>query len=107
MATNKYAQIRYKAIDKTLNDNKSVQLKTAIIILSRYKHRAEFSWFKELILRIEQSFKLLKSRDICIIVYQENLDLKGRESIGTLFNLIFKCKQIQVNYEHYGKPQFN
>ncbi len=104
----------FRYLDKTfsianhpLNINDVEQLETTIAILSRYKHRAEFNWLEELIPRMEQSFKLVESGDNGIISYQENLDLKGREHIGTLFNLILKRKQIQINYEPYGKPQFN
>lgn len=103
----RYQDKNFSISNHPLNVNDSEQLETTIAILSRYKHRAEFSWLEELIPRMEQSFKLVESGDNGIIGYQENIDLKGREHIGTLFNLILKRKQIKINYEPYGKPQFN
>jgi hypothetical protein len=103
----RYQDKNFSIANHPLNVNDVEQLETTLAILSRYKHRAEFSWLEELIPRMEQSFKLVESGDNGIIGYQENIDLKGREHIGTLFNLILKRKQIKINYEPYGKPQFN
>ena len=103
----RYRDKNFSIANHPLNVNDSEQLETTIAVLSRYKHRAEFSWLEELIPRMEQAFKLVESSENGIIGYQENIDLKGREHIGTLFNLILKRKQIQINYEPYGKPQFN
>lgn len=102
----RYKDKNFSIANHPLNVNDVEQLETTIAILSRYKHRSEFSWLEELIPRMEQTFKLVKSGDNGIVGYQENIDLKGREHIGTLFNLILKRKQIKINYKPYGKPQF-
>lgn len=103
----RYLDKSFSIANHPLNVNDVEQLETTIAILSRYKHRAEFSWLEELIPRMEQAFQLVESGDNGIISYQENLDLKGREHIGTLFNMILKRKQVKIAYEPYGKPQFN
>ncbi|WP_405291001.1 helix-turn-helix transcriptional regulator [Algibacter sp. Ld11] len=103
----RYLDKKFSISNHPLNLSDTEQLETTLAILSRYKHRAEFSWLEELIPRMEQAFKLVESGDNGIIGYQENIDLKGREHIGTLFNLILKRKQIKINYEPYGKPQFS
>ena len=54
---------------------------------------------------MEQAFDLVSSGDNGVIGYQENIDLKGREYIGILFNLILKRKQTKLVYEPYGKPK--
>ena len=73
--------------------------------LSRYKHREEFNWLEELIPRMEQAFELEAAGENGAIGYQENIDLKGREHISVLFNLIIKRKQTKLMYQPYGKPQ--
>ncbi len=103
----RYFDKNFSIANHPLNVDDIEQLETTIAILSRYKHRAEFSWLEELIPRMEQAFNLVANGDNGIVSYQENLDLKGREHIGILFNLILKRKQIRVIYEPYGKPQFN
>ncbi len=102
----RYEDKNFTISNHPLNVNDIEQLETTIAILSRYKHRAEFSWLEELIPRMEQAFQLVESGDNGIISYQENLDLKGREHIGTLFNMILKRKQVKITYEPYGKPEF-
>src|SRR5690554_1680378 len=102
----RYVDKDFSIANHPLNVNDLEQLETIIAILSRYKNRAEFNWLEELIPRMEQAFKFVAKGDNGIVSYQENLDLKGREHIGTLFNLILKRKQIKISYRPYGKPEF-
>ena len=101
----RYADRNYSIANHPLNLDDSEQLETTLAILSRYKHREEFNWLEELIPRMEQAFDLVASGENGAIGYQENIDLKGREHIGTLFNLILKRKKTNIIYEPYGKPQ--
>ncbi|WP_033960401.1 helix-turn-helix transcriptional regulator [Psychroserpens jangbogonensis] len=101
----RYKDKSFSIANHPLNVNDSEQLETTLAILSRYKHREEFNWLEELIPRMEQAFDLVASGDNGAIGYQENIDLKGREYIGTLFNLILKRKKTRLIYEPYGKPQ--
>ena len=103
----RYQDKSFSIANHPLNVDDIEQLETTITILSRYKHRAEFSWLEELIPRMEQAFNLVADGDNGIIGYQENIDLKGRQHITTLFNLIVKRKQIKIVYEPYGKPHFD
>lgn len=101
----RYVDKSFSIANHPLNVDDTEQLETTIAILSRYKHRAEFSWLEELIPRMEQAFNLVASGENGAVSYQENIDLKRREHIGTLFNLILKRKQTKLIYEPYGKPQ--
>jgi hypothetical protein len=101
----RYKNKDFSIADHPLNQNDSEQLETTLAILSRYKHREEFNWLEELIPRMEQAFDLVASGENGAIGYQENIDLKGREHIGLLFNLILKRKVTKIIYQAYGKPQ--
>lgn len=101
----RYKDKSFSIANHPLNLNDTEQLETTIAILSRYKHREEFNWLEELIPRMQQTFNLVAEGDNGIISYQQNIDLKGIEHIGTLFNLILKRKLILLCYEPYGKPQ--
>lgn len=103
----RYQDRDFSIANHPLNVDDIEQLETSIAILSRYKHRAEFSWLEELIPRMTQAFNLVASGDNGIVSYQENFDLKGRHHISTLFNLIVKRKHIRISYEPYGKPHFD
>lgn len=101
----RYTDKSFSIADHPLNVNDTEQLETTLAILSRYKHREEFSWLEELIPRMQQAFDLVADGENSIISYQENIDLKGLEHLGTLFNLIVKQKQVKLGYEPYNKPK--
>jgi hypothetical protein len=101
----RYKDKSFSIANHPLNVNDTEQLETTLAILSRYKHRAEFSWLEELIPRMEQAFDLVSSGENGLMGYQENIDLKGRGHLGSLFNLILKRKKTKLIYEPYGKPQ--
>ena len=99
----RYQERSFSIADNPLNFEDSEQLSATLDILKRYKHRAEFNWLEELVPRIEQAFDLMERGDAGAIGYQENIDLKGKEHIGVLFNLIIKNKQIKLIYQPYGR----
>lgn len=101
----RYKDKNFSIANHPLNVNDVEQLETTLAVLSRYKHRAEFSWLEELIPRMEQAFDLVSSGENGLVGYQENIDLKGHSHIGTLFNLILKRKKTKIIYEPYRKPQ--
>lgn len=101
----RYIDKSFSLANHPLNQNESDQLEATLTILSRYKHRQEFSWLEEFIPRMELAFDLVNSGENSAISYQENIDLKGREHLGTLFNLIIKRKATKIMYEPYGKPK--
>jgi len=101
----RYVEKNFSIANHPLNVNDVEQLETTIAILSRYKHREEFSWLEEFIPRMVLSFDLVDQGENGIISYQENFYLKGKEFIGILFNLILKKKKVKLIYEPYGKPK--
>lgn len=100
----RYKDRSFSIANHPLNINDSEQLETTLAILTRYKHRKDFNWLEEFIPRMQQSFDLISKGDNGIISYQQNIDLKGVEYLGVLFNIIIKKKQINLIYQPYGKP---
>lgn len=101
----RYQDRNFSLANHPLNLNDTEQLETTLAIISRYKHREEFNWLEEFIPRMELAFDLVASGENGAIGYQENIDLKGREHIGILFNCILKKKTVKIVYEPYGKAQ--
>lgn len=97
----RYNDINFSIANHPLNVNDSEQLETTIAILSRYKHREEFSWLEELIPRMTQAFELQEQGENGIINYEENIFLKGKNHLGILFNLILKKKRIKISYKPF------
>lgn len=99
----RYANQKFSISNHPLNVSDKDQLEKTLAILSRYKHREEFNWLEELIPRMTQAFKLADQGERGIVSYQENVNLKGREHLGVLFNLILKRKQIKISYRPFDK----
>src|SRR5690625_1918842 len=99
----RYADRNFSISDHPLNQTDSDQLKATLRILTRYKQRKEFHWLQEFIPRLEQAFDLVADSDNNIISYQENVDLKGGDLIGSLFNSIAKEKILKLEYQPYQK----
>lgn len=101
----RYLDKGFSLANNPLNVEDSEQLETTLAILTRYKGREEFNWLEELIPRMELAFELVSSGDIGPISYQENQDLKGRELVGVLFNMIIKKTPIEIIYKPYNKDE--
>jgi len=102
----RYKDKDFSIANHPLNVNDIEQLETTLAILSRYKHREEFSWLEELIPRMQQAFQLVDEGENGLISYQENVDLTGREHLGILFNLILKHKKVKLTYKPFGGEAF-
>ena len=63
----RYQDRNFSIANHPLNVDDIEQLETTIAILSRYKHRTEFSWLEELIPRMAQAFNLVASGDNGIV----------------------------------------
>lgn len=104
----RYANKNFSIADHPLNQMDSDQLEATIRILNRYKRRKEFSWLQAFIPRLEQAFDLVTDAGSNIISYQENVDLKGGNFLGVLFNAIVKEKVLKIEYQPYQKkPETN
>lgn len=101
----RYLDKGFSLANNPLNVEDAEQLETTLAILTRYKSREEFNWLEELIPRMELAFDLVSSGDNSAISYQENPDLKGRELVGVLFNVIIKKSAIEVVYKAYNKDK--
>ena len=102
----RYKEKGFSISEHPLNQLVIDQLKATLTILSRYKHRTEFSWLSEFIPRMQQAFDLVDKGDEGIISYQNNPDLKGNQWIDILFNLIVKKKAAKVKYKPFNKAAY-
>ena len=99
----RYSNRHFSISEHPLNQLDKEQLNATLTILSRYKYRAEFAWLKELIPRMEQAFDLVDKGENGIISYQENIELKGLDLLGQLFNYIANKQTAKISYQAYGK----
>lgn len=81
-----------------MNELEAEKLKSALLVLSRYKGIPQFKWVNELILKLQEAFRL-QSHDREIISFDANEYLKNIHFLGDLFNTILYKKVLQVDWK--------
>ncbi|MEP7198166.1 MAG: WYL domain-containing protein [Saprospiraceae bacterium] len=101
----RYSDPNYSIRKQALSEIEAQQLRSALLVLSRFKGMPQFDWVHEIIPKIEQSFNLGK-RKTEIIGFDQNIDLKGIDFLGELFNYILHKKVLQIKYKSFTADQF-
>lgn len=76
------------------------QLKSAMLVLSRFKGLPQFHWVNELLPKLDQTFKLSNAKQE-IISFDNNPYLKGLEYITPLFTAINNKQAVCVSYQSF------
>jgi predicted DNA-binding transcriptional regulator YafY len=97
----RYSKPEYALGNHLLNKSDKDQLEDTLAILSRYRHRQEFSWLDELFPRIEKAFHLVNEDVESLISYQTNKDYTGQQFVGKLYNQLLKNNVIEVEYHSF------
>jgi predicted DNA-binding transcriptional regulator YafY len=101
----------YRYIDKTfsitknpINELEAEQLKSAMMVLTRFKGMPQFEWVNELLPKLDQTF-LLKDKDNHIMSFESNPFLKGLEFLEPIFNAISYKKSLEIVYQPFAKDE--
>jgi predicted DNA-binding transcriptional regulator YafY len=100
----RYSDPNYSFLKQDLTEAEAEQVRSALMVLSRFKGMPQFEWVQELIPKIEQSFKLEERREE-IIAFEQNVDLKGMNYFGELFNAILFKKVLKIKYKSFNSDQ--
>lgn len=90
--------------NQPINDFEVEKLKSALLVLSRFKGMPQFEWVNELILKLQQAFHLDISKKE-IISFDANEYLKNIHLIGDLFNAIIYQKVLELEYQKFDNEQ--
>jgi predicted DNA-binding transcriptional regulator YafY len=96
----RYSDPGFSIRKQELNDAEAEQVRSALMVLSRFGGMPQFEWVQELIPKIEQTFKLGKQNDE-IIGFDQNVDLKGIGYFGPIFNAIHFKKVLKIKYKSF------
>ncbi|MCF6171504.1 MAG: WYL domain-containing protein [Bacteroidales bacterium] len=102
----RYGDMNFSINNSPLNEMETEQIKSALMVLSRFKGSAQFGWVEELIPKLEQEFGF-KCNEQEIISFDTNQYLKGIEHLGTLFNAILYQKVLEINYQSFKSDKPN
>ncbi len=101
----RYADASFSIHNSPLNDTEAEQLKKAISILQRFEGSPEFEWVNEIAPLLNDKFGL-KNNDQKVMSLETNIDYKGYEYITPIFNAIINKTVVVINYEPFGKPEY-
>lgn len=90
--------------NQPINDFEAEKLKSALLVLSRFKGMPQFEWVNELILKLQQAFDLDSSKKE-VISFDANEYLKNIHLIGDLFNAIIYQKVLRLEYQKFDNEQ--
>ncbi len=96
----RYEDSNFSINSQPINDNEIAELKSAMLLLSRFKGMPQFEWVNEVLPKIDQSFKLSKQEQE-IISFQSNEFLKGMEFISPLFKYIQNKQSLKITYQSF------
>lgn len=95
---------RYEDPDFTINKQsvnaiEATEIKSALMVLSRFQGMPQFAWVDEMIPKINQEFGFTNHDKI--MSFQDNEFLIGANHISTLFNAIQNHQTLKVTYKSY------
>lgn len=96
----RYSDEKYSISNQPLNENEAKQLRSAIMVLSRFKGMPQFEWTNEIIPLLESKMGLVKT-DKEIITFESNPDYIGLPHIPVLFNSIANRKVLKITYRDF------
>ncbi|WP_246200065.1 helix-turn-helix transcriptional regulator [Maribacter luteus] len=100
-----YADPSFSISNNPINELEAEQLKSAMLVLSRFKGMPQFEWVNELLPKLDQTFMLGETQND-IMSFENNPYLKGLEFLGQLFNSINHKKAIEITYKPFDKDKF-
>jgi predicted DNA-binding transcriptional regulator YafY len=96
----RYSDLSFSITNQPLNMIEAEQLKSALVIMSRFSGVPQFEWVDELIPQLESQFDL-KQREYSIMSFESNQYLKGKEFISKLFTAINNKQVIYITYKDF------
>jgi predicted DNA-binding transcriptional regulator YafY len=96
----RYSDLSFSINNQPLNETESEQLKSTLMILSRFSGSIHFEWINEIIPILENKLGLVK-REREVIAFDSNLDLKGVGHLSPLFSAIVNQQVVRISYRSF------
>lgn len=86
-----------------LSETEARQLKSAIMVISRFKGMPQFEWIHEIVPILESKMGLIETEKE-IISFESNLDYTGAKHIPALYNAILNKRALKLTYQDFKSP---
>lgn len=100
----RYYDPKFSISKSPMSQMEAEQLKSAILLLSRFSGAPQFKWLEEIIPQLEHSFGF-KGQNENVVAFESNPDLKGLEHFNTIFNAIIQKQALKITYQSFKKPK--
>ena len=100
----RYTDTSFSISNQPLNEDEINQIDAAIAVLSRFSGAPQFEWVQEMIPVIQDRLGLKKNSKEVISI-DSNIDLKGIEHLGTLYNAIINELVLKVEYRDFKSDE--
>ena len=96
----RYEDTNYSITNQPLNEDEKSLIQSAISLISRFSGAPQFEWVQEMIPVIQDRLGLKQSSREVISI-ESNIDLKGIEHLGTLYDSIVNELVLKVEYQDF------
>ena len=96
----RYEDQSFSINNQPLNEAEVNQIKSALLVLSRFKGMPQFEWVNEIIPVIESKLGLV-GKDKEVISFDHNLDYSGLDKITPLFHAIINKCVLKITYQDF------
>ncbi|MCH2449210.1 MAG: WYL domain-containing protein [Gracilimonas sp.] len=100
----RYEDADFSISNQPLNEDEKSQIQSAISVLSRFSGAPQFEWVQEMIPVIQDRLGL-KQNSREVISIESNIDLKGIEHLGTLYDAIVNELVLRVEYQDFKSDE--
>mgnify|MGYP001942933634 CR=1 FL=1 len=100
----RYTNTEFSISNQPLNEDEKSQIQSAISVLSRFSGAPQFEWVQEIIPVIQDRLGL-KQNSREVISIESNIDLKGIEHLGTLYDAIVNELVLKVEYQDFKSDE--
>lgn len=100
----RYDDTDYSISNQPLNEDEKSQIQSAISVLSRFSGAPQFEWVQEMIPVIQDRLGL-KQNSREVISIESNIDLKGIEHLGTLYDAIVNELVLKIEYQDFKSDE--
>ncbi len=96
----RYSDPNFSIKKEPINELEAEQVKSAMLVLTRFKGLPQFEWINELLPKLDQTFKL-SNQSQEIMSFESNEFLEGLEHISPLFNAILHKQTLNITYRSF------
>lgn len=100
----RYDDTDFSISNQPLNEDEKSQIDAAISVLSRFSGAPQFEWVQEMIPVIQDRLGLKQSSKEVISI-ESNIDLKGIEHLGTLYDAIVNELVLKIEYQDFKSDE--